>query len=94
MAATGRSANENEYALTPIMARRNLKLHNEAGYIDARPLAQTPPCNDTGQLVGKRHSQDIAARSVHTSGQNQTNGGIAQEVRIANCFATSRSSSY
>ena len=37
-----------------------MRLHDEAGYIDAGPLAhhQTPPCN---------------ARSVHTLGQVQTN---------------------
>ena len=39
MAVTGRSPNEDECALIPIMARSQMKLHPEAGYIDAGPLA-------------------------------------------------------
>ncbi len=41
-AATGRSANENECALIPIMARSNMKLHDEPRYIDAGPTCPSP----------------------------------------------------
>ena len=66
-AATGRSANENECALIPIMARSNMKLHDEAGYIDAGPLAH--------------HKIALAThgRSIHLGQQRKSSHGPAND---------------